>query len=438
VSIVKPVVNQDTNLRLATMQQKILSKSNLEPIIQKLGLYNEEMGAVTMDDLVLKLRKNIEVTPVQPLAGTNAPGLPGFTISVAFANPETAQQICSTITSMFLDENSAVQQVQSEKTTDFLRGQLATAEADLNAQGTAMAVFQKQHLGELPDDRAMNLNVLNGLVAQLDAATQALARAQQDKTFAESSLAEQLAAWKATVGGRNPVTQEQQIAAMEAQLTALKSKYTDDHPDVARLKRDIEAAKKLAMANASKPAPVEPEAAVQIEPAGIKTLREQIHQYDQTIKDRTTQQEDLHRRIRIYQARVESSPAVEQEARALTRGQKAAQESYDDLKKQLELAERATELAQKQQGEQFSILEPANYPLTPSFPDQFRFSFGGLGAGIALGVGLTLLLEMRDTSVRSDKDVETLTHLPVLAVVPTLGATARKSKSAPRRVVASM
>lgn len=436
--VVQPVVNQNTNQRLATMQQQILSKSRLEPIIEKLGLYNGETGQVTIDDLVLKLQEDIEVTPVQPLAGTNAPGLPGFTISVAYSSPETAQQICSTITSMFLDENSAVQQMQSEKTTEFLRSQLAAAEADLNAQGAALAAFQKQHLGELPDDRAMNLNVLNGLVAQLDAATQALARAQQDKTFAESSLTEQLAAWKATLGGHNPVTQEQQIAEMEAQLVALKSKYTDDHPDVARLKRDIEAAKKLAAANAAKPATVEPRTAVQVEPAAIRTLREQIHQYDQTIQDRTTQQEDLHRRIRIYQARVESSPAVLQEAMALTRGQKAAQESYDDLKKQLELAERATQLALKQQGEQFSILEPANFPLKPSFPDRLKFSFGGLGAGIALGVGLTMLLEMRDTSVRSDKDVETLIHLPVLAVVPTLGAEAGKAKGAPRSVVAGV
>lgn len=436
--VVKPVVNTDTNQRLATMQQQILSRSRLEPIIQKLSLYNEDMGRATMDDLVLKLRNNIAVTPVQPMARTNAPGLPGFTISVTFADPEKAQQICSTITSIFLDQNSVVRQQQSEKTTEFLRSQVDSAEADLNAQDAALAAFQKIHLGELPDDRAMNLNVLGGLVAQLDAATQALGRAQQDKTFAESSLTEQLAAWKAALNGRNPETREQQIAAMEAQLVELKSKYTDDHPDVARLKRDIAAAKKLAEVNDSKPAPAESQARVQAEPAAIKTLRDQIRQFDQVIQDRTVQQEDLHRRIKMYQGRVESSPAVEQEAKSLTRGQKAAQESYDELKKQLEQAAMATRLEVKQQGEQFTILEPANFPLKPSFPDRFKFSFGGLGAGIALGVGLTLFLEMRDTSVRSDKEVEALIHLPVLAVVPTLSSAAGKTKGTPRSLAAGI
>jgi polysaccharide chain length determinant protein (PEP-CTERM system associated) len=438
VKIVTPVVDSDTNQRLATMQQQILSRSRLEPIIRKLSLYGDDLNRVSMDDLVLGLRKNIEVTPVQPMARTNAPGLPGFTISVTFADPAMAQKICSTITSMFLDENSVVRQQQSQETTEFLRSQLAAAEADMNAQDAALAAFQKNHLGELPDDRAMNLNVLNGLAAQLDAVTQALGRAQQDKTFAESSLAEQVATWKASQEGHNPETQQQQIAAMEAQLAVLKSKYTDDHPDVARLKRDIAAAKKLAEASGKTAAPVESQTGVQTEPAAMKTLRDQIHQLDQTIQDRTAQQEDLHRRIKLYQSRMESSPAVEQEAKSLTRGQKAAQESYDELKKQLEKAEMATRLETEQQGEQFKILEPANFPLKPFFPDVFKFSVGGLAGGIALSLGLTLLLEMRDTSVRSDKELEALIHLPVLVVVPALSSAAGKVKGAPSNLVAGI
>jgi capsular polysaccharide biosynthesis protein len=92
----------------------------------------------------------------------------------------------------------------------------------------------------------------------------------------------------------------------------------------------------------------------------------------------------------------------------------------------------ATQLEVKQQGEQFRILEAANFPLKPFFPDLLKFSLGGLAGGIGLGLGLALLLEMRDTSVRSEKDLEALIHLPVLVVVPTLGSAAGKTKSAPR------
>jgi polysaccharide chain length determinant protein (PEP-CTERM system associated) len=434
--IVKPVVNPDTNQRLATMQQQILSRSRLEPIIDKLSLYREETERVPVDDLVERLRKTIEVTPVQPMARTNAAGLPGFSISVTFGDPGVAQQICSTVSLMFLEENSRVRQRQAEQTTDFLTKQLEAAKEKLDEQDSRLAAFQRAHLGALPDDQDTNLNVLGGLASQLDAATQAMSRAQQDKAFAESSLAQQRAAWLATLEGRNPETQGQQIATLEAQLTALKSKYTDDHPDVIRLKRDIATAKRTAEAAEAESATVGAGAPAQAEPAPIQSLRAQIRQYEQIIQDRTAQQEEIHRRIRLYQARVEASPTIEQEYKALTRDYQSALEFYNALLKQRDLAAMATDLERQQQSEQFRVLDPASYPDRPSFPDRTKFGLGGLAGGLALGVGLTLLLEMRDTSVRNDRDLESLLHLPVLAVVPTLKVTASQGKKKSATAVA--
>lgn len=429
VSVVQSVVNADTNERLVTMEQEILSRSRLEPIIHKLSLYTTEIDRVPMDDLVGRLRKTIEVTAVQPMARTNSPGLPGFTISASFEEPSLAQQICSTVTSMFLEENLRVRQHQAERTTDFLSGQLDSAKGKLDEQDSKLAAFQRNHLGSLPDDRSTNLNVLGGLASQLDAATQALSRAQQDKTFAESSLAQQQAAWQATLEGRNPETYEQQVAALEAQLTVLKSKYTDDHPDVVRMKRDIAEAKRMAEANGQKVEGAETPVKPKVEPAQIQALRTQIHQYEQTIQDRTAQQEEIHRRIAIYQGRVESTPAVEQEFTALTRDYQSSLEFYNTLLKQRDLAAMATDLEKQQQSEQFTILDPASFPDRPSFPNLPKFILGGFGGGLALGLSLTLLFEVRDTSVRSDKDIEALLHLPVLAVVPVLTESSSKGKT---------
>jgi len=436
---VKPVVNADTNQRLATMQEQILSRSRIEPIIRKLSLYSAEIDRVPMVDLVGRLGKSIEVTPVQPMARTNSPGLPGFSISVTFDDPNIAQQICSTVTSIFLEENLRMRQYQAEQTTDFLSTQLEAAKAKLDEQDSKLAAFQRIHLGELPDDREMNLNVLGGLAAQLDAVTQALGRTQQDKTIAESSLAEQLAAWQATLEGRNPETYEGQIAALEAQLTALKSKYTDDHPDVARIKRDIAAAKRMAEANDQEIAAAETPAKAPAEPAQIRSLRAQIRQNDQAIQDRNAQQEEIHRQIKTFQERVESSPAIEQEYKALTRDYQSALEFYNALLKNRDLAAMATDLERSQQSEQFRVLDPASYPDRPSFPDRMKFTLGGFGGGMALGLGLIVLLEMRDTSVRSDRDIESLLHLPVLAVVPTLkSSSSNATTSVPLELVKSI
>jgi uncharacterized protein involved in exopolysaccharide biosynthesis len=252
-----------------------------------------------------------------------------------------------------------------------------------------------------------------------------MGRAQQDKTLAEAALAEQLTAWRATLEGRNPETYEQKIAELEAQLATLRSKYTDDYPDVARIKRDIADLERMAEASVQGGGTAELTDKTPQEPEQIQNLRVQIRQYEQMIEDRTAQQDELHRRIRELQTRLQASPAIEQEYKALTRDYQAALDFYTGLLKGRDQAEMARNLEEQQQGEQFRILDAANLPDRPSFPDRLLFSIGGLGGGLAIGLGLTLLLEMRDTSVRSDKEIEALLRLPVLAVVPTLKPSTR-------------
>ena len=81
----------------------------------------------------------------------------------------------------------------------------------------------------------------------------------------------------------------------------------------------------------------------------------------------------------------------------------------------------AADLERQQQGEQFRIMDPADLPEKPSFPNRPLFAGAGLGLGLALGVGITLLLEYRDKSMRTEGDVEAFLHLPTLAMVPIVG-----------------
>jgi polysaccharide chain length determinant protein (PEP-CTERM system associated) len=420
---VKPVVSADTNQRLASMQQEILSRTRLEPLIQQFGLYRDEKNPLSTENLVERLRKAVTVTPIQPMAETRSQGLPGFTISVNFNDPRLAQQICSTITSMFMEENLRLRQQQGEQTTQFLAKQLGDAKAKLDEQDAKFAAFKRRYLGSLPDEEQANLNVLMGLTSQLDATTQALGRAQQDKSFAESMLTQQLAAWQATPSGQNPETMEQQLAALETQLTALKSKYTDDYPDVIKTEKDVEALKKkIADADDQASTAVRPSKTGKTltEPTQIQSLRAQIHQYDQVIQERTAQQEEIRQQIKVYQGRVQSSPAIEQEYKQMTRDYQTALEFYNDLLKKRDQSTMAMDLERRQQGEQFQVLDPANLPDQPSFPKASLFIPGGFGGGLALGLGLVLLFEMQDTSLRNERDVESLLHLPVLAMVPVI------------------
>ena len=86
----------------------------------------------------------------------------------------------------------------------------------------------------------------------------------------------------------------------------------------------------------------------------------------------------------------------------------------------------AMNLEQSQESEQFQVLDPANLPDKPSFPDKKIFTFGGFGGGLAFAFGLVFLLESLDTTMNSEHDVEVTLKLPVLAMIPVIGPVASK------------
>jgi len=422
--IVQSLDTEDLSQRLSSMQQQILSRSRLEPIISQFGLYSNEVSKVPMEDLVARLQKAIEVNPILPMAETQSRQLPGFYVNVTLGNARTAQQVCTAVTSMFIEENLRLRQANSENTTQFLVNQLAEAKANLDEQDAKLAAFKSHYLGSLPDQEQMNLNLLGNQSSQLDAATQALARAQQDKFLAESMLTQQIAAWQATQTGRSPETLEQQLAAMQTQLATLQSRYTDDYPDVIKAKNDIAALKKQIASSATQKTATDGKIQKNaLEPPQITQLRAQVHNLDQVIAEKVREQERIKEQIKLYQDRVQSSPAVEQQFKELTRGYQTALDSYNDLQKKRNEAEMYADLQRKQQGEQFRVLDPANLPDKPSFPNRPLFAAGGLAGGLALGLGIAFLLEMKDSSLKTERDVEFALRLPVLAMIPQIAAT---------------
>ena len=417
---VKPVITTEINARLASMQEEILSRTRLEPIIHQYGLYSGDVNRVPPDALVARLQKDIEITPIQPMAETRAQELPGFHIIVTLDNPQTAQEVCSAVTHMFIEESIRLRQQRSEDTTQFLAQQLVDAKAKLDEQDSKLAAFKSRYIGSLPDEEQGNLNLLMGLTSQLDAATQALARAQQDKSFAESMLAQQVGAWQAAQSGSSPQTMDTQLTALQTQLANLQARYTDDYPDVVKTKNAIAALQKKIGDNDTPKANDNKPSKAASEPAQIAQLRAEVHTTDQVIAEKTREQGKIQQAIKVYQDRVQSSPAVEQQYKELTRDYQTALDFYNDLLKKRDQSAMATDLERQQEGEQFKILDPANLPDQPSFPNRPAFALGGLAGGLALGIGIAFLLESRDTSFRTERDVEFALRLPVLAMVPSI------------------
>ena len=421
---VRPVVNEQFDQRLGTIREQILSRSRLEPVIERLGLFKQQVGRVSTEDLVEQMRKSISVKPVRSVLESNST-LHGFHIFYTADDPHVAQQVCAEITSMFLGENLHLREQLAVDTTAFLEKELEGAKGKLDEQDARLVDFKRRYLGQLPDQEQTNLNILSGLRSQFDATTQALNRAYQDKAYSESLLAQQIASREWSKAGGNPLTLEQQLANLQSQLVTLQARYTSNHPDVIKMKNDIAQLKNkiAALEAAEKNRPVEKntDQAALNEPPQIQQLRSQIHSLDRTIKEKTAEQEKLKEQVKVYEVRVQLSPLIEQQYKDVTRDYQTALNFYNDLLSKKKQSQMATNLELLQQSDQFRVLDTANLPGRPSYPNRPIFAgFGGLG-GLALGLGIAMLLEMRDKSLRTDRDVQFYLGVPVLALVPRIG-----------------
>jgi uncharacterized protein involved in exopolysaccharide biosynthesis len=275
--------------------------------------------------------------------------------------------------------------------------------------------------------------MLGSLNGQLESVTQQLAQMEQAKTYAETTLAQDLQiqqqardAQKAAnpgiaIGSTDPVYQQQQrdLQSLQTRESELLTQYTPDHPDVVAVRRQIAELKKQMVAPAAQAKAAETPA-LPDSPAVLQ-LRAQIRAADIGIQEKRREQATLQSNLATYQARISASPEVEEEYKQLTRDYEVSQKSYDSLLNKMEQAKEAVNLGKRQQGESFRVMDEPNLPDTPSFPVVPQFVGGGLLLGLAIAGAIGGFLEYRDTALRSERDVWAFTHLPTLGVISVAG-----------------
>lgn len=240
---VTPVLTEDLGERLASLREQILSRSRLEPIIQRFNLFAGNRA--TLDDRIAQTQKAIGVRPIPSSAASR--GMPGFYITFRGPDARTAQEVCSEITSLFVSENLNAREESAEGTTEFLKQQLADAKKNLDDQDAKLADFERKYIGRLPGQQTSNQSTLQALTTQLDAATQSLDRLQENETFLEAAISEQThelrnsaadsASLTGTAGGADE--QQKELKELLEQKRALESAETSDHPDVQAINRKI-------------------------------------------------------------------------------------------------------------------------------------------------------------------------------------------------------
>jgi polysaccharide biosynthesis transport protein len=145
----------------------------------------------------------------------------------------------------------------------------------------------------------------------------------------------------------------------------------------------------------------------------LKTSALTIANYEQHVKD-------LEAQIADYRTRLNMTPQTEQELADVSRGYDESKANYNSLLQKQNQSQLATSLQEQQQGQQFKLLDPPSMPYKPSAPNRIMFSLGGLLAGAAIGLGLALLLEIKNNVVRKQEDLEGIIPARVLVGIPHL------------------
>jgi len=432
---VTPNVSDDLQERLASITQQILSRTRLLHIIDELNLYAKERGRLTPDDLVERMRKDIEIELVRD----DRREVTSFNVYYTSSDPHVAQQVTSELTNLFISENEELRQQKSEDTTKFLESQLETARQALAEQEEKVRVFKDQHLGELPTQLAGNLQILTGLQSQLQNEEDALNTAKQQNAYLQS-LVEQYRALQSspkTSDGAAPIglpAIDQELDKLKTQLADLSSHYTDRHPDVRKVKEQIaktEQTRDKILADlknkpASTPASGDTPATSQddVDPresSPMLQLQSQLKANQIEITNREHDLVALKAKINEYQGRLNQEPVREQQFADLTRGYEQSKANYDDLLKKKNSSQMATSMELLQEGEHFRMIDPPSLPAKPDFPNRLKLCGMGLGIGLALGAVFAGGAEFLDDRLYTEKEIKDLLPVTVMAEIPAIG-----------------
>ena len=430
-NMVQPVVSDDLTARIGMLRALATSDSEMHPVLQNLfpGKSSQEIDAILEDMRSQPQLLGAPFSDLSQITGGSTrrrPGQqesPGFMVSYMSSNPRDAQRVCEALTSKIVQKNLEFIQASAKGTVDVLTQGLDDAKRRLDDMDAKLAEFKRQHSGQLPTDQDSNLKMLMALTQQQDAFNQKQNIAQQDKAYNESQLAQQLAAWKSTQSSTNPETLQKQLSDLQSQMISLRARYTDDYPDVVKTKADIaELKSRLAEINKASASATETDSkGSAMEPIEVRQIRQQLHKDDEEIALANREIKRLQSAVGQYESHLSLSPAVEEQYKALTRDYENAAKTYQDLLTKKATADLTAHMTNQAQGERMTEIQPASFPDAPSFPNLLMFIGGGLAAGLALGAGIAMWLELRDSSIRTEADAEAALELPMLVAVPWVG-----------------
>jgi len=429
-----------TNLaeRIQTISQQIMSRTRLEGIIVDLDLYAQERRTGLMEDVVERMRRDVNVQVVRGDA---------FRVAYVSESPVVAMRVTERLAGLFIDENLRDREQLAQGTSQFLESQVDDAKKRLAEQESKLAAYRTAHAGQLPSQFEANLAALNSAQIEIQRLQDMQSREREQLRLVERQLAD-LDVPEATpetlvdseTGAVSGGSAAQQAEAARATLRNLELRLKPDHPDIGRLKRLIKTLEEKAEQEALE-APLTartgaPRTKVDLaRQAQRRQLESNAERLRLAIAERDTSQQRLRGVVADYQNRLDKAPTRETELIELTRDYNTLERMYNQLLAKSEESKLSANLETRQVGQQFRILDPARVPARPFSPKRERIYAVGAFGGMALGALVVFLIVYRDSSLKTDDDVVVSLGVPVLALVPMMMSSDQRRRKQRRLVL---
>lgn len=428
---VRTSVNSDLEARLLTLGQQVLDPARLQAIIAKHDLYPAERTRRTPEEIVDKMRRDIQIKLQDDRDPRRAePRTLVFSVAYRATDPLVAAEVTNTLAALFIAENSRLREEQATGTSQFLETQLEDLRQKLVAQERRITEYKERHLGELPEQREPNLRTLERLQGQLQLANETNRRANERIQLISQSLREIDLTSGMTMGPGVPAPADSaaaRLALLRQELVALQTRYSDRYPDVVQtreqirlLEEKLDADRAVAASIASQPAATPGARDLRVVPSNpyIQSLMSQLDHAQVEAKTTSEEMTNLRRQIAVYERRIENTPKREQELAVITRDYETMREMFRSLLAKRGEAGIAADLEQRQKGETFHVIEAAGYPDRPTGPNRFRLLLVGLALAIGTAAVAVVLAEQVDTSYRRVEEVRATAPMPVLSTIP--------------------
>jgi len=479
VEMVQTTVTSYAGQRIQVISQRVMTRANLLKIIDKYALYVDERKRETTEEVLDTMRNDIKVDMVQadvvdPRSGRPMAATIAFTVGFEGENPVLVQKVANELTTLYLNENLRTRTEKTEETREFIAAEAERLNNEIQRLETALSAFKEKNIGLLPESRELVTQQIQRTQTEIDNITDQIRSAKETKVYLQGQLAvldpyttddatdpasrlqalrtqyislysryspdhpdvlrtrREIAALEKEVGVVDTTADElAELEALQAKLDKAKQTYSDKHPDVKNLKRQIAALEK----ELQKPATVSHKAYADVNPSNpaYVNLSAQLEAQDIQVKLLTERQGKLKQKIAEYEDRLLQMPKVEAEYRTLARDYENTTIRYRELKSKQMTAEVAQAMEKERKGEKFTLIDPPILPEKPVSPNRPAIIFLSLVLALGAGVGSAAAAESMDSAVRGAKGVISILNTAPLAVIPYLASDADIGRERKRR-----